>query len=161
MTAAVLALLLGGCGGGGDGGGNSDGAATACGPEVQEALDPGSVQHVLPGAPEPSYATDPPTSGPHLAGGTVGGVQPAPLARPVQVAVLEEGGVVVQHDGVDGAGRARLEALAADDVVVAPNPDLPSPVVATAWQHRLECAGAGPAAVEAFVARHRGGGPGH
>ncbi|MFP5377662.1 MAG: EamA family transporter [Acidimicrobiia bacterium] len=163
VAAAVLALLLlGGCGAGGDGGGAP--AAAACGPEVEEALDPGSVQHVLPGAPEPSYATDPPTSGPHLAGGAVSGVQPAPLARPVQVAVLEEGGVVVQHDGLDGAGRARLEALAGDDVAVAPNPDLPAPVVATAWQHRLECAGAGPAAVEAvedFVARHRGGGPGH
>ena len=160
VVAAVLALLLlGGCaGGGGSGGGGS------CGPEVQEALDPGSVRHVLPGAPEPSYATDPPTSGPHLAGGAVGGVQSEPLPRPVQVAVLEEGGVVVQHKGLDATGRARLEALAADDVAVAPNPDLPSPVVATAWQHRLVCGDAGEASVEAverFVAAHRGGGPGH
>ena len=160
VVAAVLALLLlGGCaGGGGSGGGGS------CGPEVQEALDPGSVRHVLPGAPEPSYATDPPTSGPHLAGGGVGGVQSEPLPRPVQVAVLEEGGVVVQHKGLDATGRARLEALAADDVAVAPNPELPSPVVATAWQHRLVCGDAGEASVEAverFVAAHRGGGPGH
>jgi len=160
VVAVVLALLLlGGCaGGGGSGGGGS------CGPEVQEALDPGSVRHVLPGAPEPSYATDPPTSGPHLAGGGVGGVQSEPLPRPVQVAVLEEGGVVVQHKGLDATGRARLEALAADDVAVAPNPELPSPVVATAWQHRLVCGDAGEASVEAverFVAAHRGGGPGH
>ena len=160
VAAAVLALLLlGGCGGGGGGGGGG-----SCGPETEEALDPGSVRHVLPGAPEPAYATDPPTSGPHLAGGAVGGVQSEPLPRPVQVAVLEEGGVVVQHQGLDRAGRARLEALAADDVAVAPNPDLPSSVVATAWQHRVVCGDAGEAsvdAVERFVADHRGGGPGH
>lgn len=160
VVAAVLALLvLGGCGGGG-----GDGDAGSCGPEAREALDPGSVRHVLPGAPEPAYATDPPTSGPHLAGGAVGGVQSGPLPRPVQVAVLEEGGVVVQHEGLDATGRARLEALAADDVAVAPNPDLPSAVVATAWQHRLVCGDAEEASVEAvdrFVAAHRGGGPGH
>ena len=157
VVAAVMALLLlGSCGGGGDG--------DSCGPETREPLDPGSVQHVLPGAPEPVYTTDPPTSGPHQAGGAVGGVHTTPLSRPVQVAVLEAGGVVVQHDDLDPTGRARLEALAAQDVAVAPNPDLPSAVVATAWQHRLECGDADEASVETverFVGAHRGVGPGH
>ena len=162
VVAAVTALLLlGSCSGGEDAG---DADAGSCGPETQEPLDPGSVQHVLPGAPEPSYSTDPPTSGPHQAGGAVGGVQTDPLSRPVQVAVLEEGGVVVQHKDLEPTGRDRLEALAAGDVAVAPNPDLRSAVVATAWQHRLECGDADEASVEAverFVAAHRGGGPGH
>lgn len=167
LVAALLALfLVGGCGGD-SGGGDSGGGAAAvppCGADVEEPLDPGSVQHVLPGAPEPAYSTDPPTSGPHLAGGAVAGVQGEPLTRPVQVAVLEEGGVLVQHRDLDDAGRRRLEALAGDGVVVAPNPGLRSPVVATAWRHRLECGGAGAEAVAVvgrFVADHRGGGPGH
>jgi drug/metabolite transporter (DMT)-like permease len=160
VVAAVTALvLLAGCGGGG-----GDRDAGSCGPQIREPLDPGSVQHVLPGAPEPAYANDPPTSGPHLAGGAVGGVQTEPLPRPVQVAVLEEGGVVVQYKDLDATGRGRLEALAADDVAVAPNPDLPSAVVATAWQHRLVCGDADDASVETverFVGAHRGFGPGH
>ena len=158
----VALLFLGACGDGGDAGPAQ--AASACGADTGEAPDPGSIQHVLPGAPEPAYLTDPPSSGAHLAGGAVGGVQAAPLARPVQVAVLEAGGIVVQHDGLDAAGRRRLEALAGPDVVVSPNPDLAAPVVATAWGRRLTCGGAGTdavAAVERFVAAHRGGGPGH
>ena len=161
VLAGVLALcVLGACGGGGDG----EVARGTCGPDTAEALDPGSVQHVLPGGPEPSFLTDPPSSGPHLAGGQVSGVQRAPIDRLVQVAVLENGGVVVQHKDLDGAARRRLEALGDRDVVVAPNPGLPSPVVVTAWQRRLVCGGAGPEevdAVERFVDEHRGGGPGH
>ena len=160
MAAVVALFLLGGCGNG-DGGGAARGT---CGPDTEEALDPGSVQHVLPGGPEPSFATDPPSSGPHLAGGQVSGVQRQPVDRLVQVAVLEAGGVVVQHKDLDGAGRRRLEALAERDVVVAPNPGLPAPVVVTAWQRRLVCGRAGPeeaGAVERFVDEHRGGGPGH
>lgn len=150
-------------------GARDDPTATAgapCGPDIEEPLDPGSTQHLLPDAPEPSYATDPPTSGAHLAGGAVSGVQPDPLTRPVQVAVLEAGGVVVQHRGVAEDDRRRLERLAGGggdgDVVVAPNRGLPSAVVATAWRHRLVCERAGSDAVAAiarFIEDHRGRGP--
>ena len=163
-VALVVLVALGACGGGGHEGGDGAGrpstsSSAACGPEVEEPLDPGSTQHVLPGAPEPAYAGDPPTSGPHLAGGAVTGAQPAPLSRPVQVAVLEEGGVMVQHRGLDAGPRARLEALAADGVVVAPNPGLPAPVVVTAWRRRLTCTSADADAISAigrFVDAHRG-----
>ena len=160
VAAAAVLLLLGGCGGGGGSGGSGGG----CGPDTEEALDPGSVQHLLPGGPEPTYLTDPPTSGPHLAGGAVSGVQREPIGRLVQVAVLEEGGVVVQHRDLAAPDRRRIESLAAADVVVAPNPELPAPVVATAWRHRLVCESAGEDAVDAverFVTDHLGGGPGH
>ena len=166
-VALVVLVALGACSGGDDGGDGAGGPTTsspaACGPDVEEPLDPGSTQHVLPGAPEPPYASDPPTSGPHLGGGAVTGAQAAPLSRPVQVAVLEEGGVMVQHRGLDAGSRARLEALAADGVVVAPNPGLTAPVVVTAWRHRLTCAAADADAVTAigrFVDAHRGRAPG-
>ncbi|MDP9389154.1 MAG: DUF3105 domain-containing protein, partial [Actinomycetota bacterium] len=138
------------------------GTAGACGPVTREPLDPGSTRHVLPGAPEPTYtAGDPPTSGPHLAGGAVRGVQAEPLPRPVQVAVLEEGGVVIHHRGLSEADRRAVEALAGDDVVVAPHPALATAVVATAWGHRLVCQRVDVAALEAFVADRRGRGPAH
>ena len=183
--AVVAAVVLGlaGCGGDGNGDGSGNGkpgggqgrqdeptatAGTACGRDTEEPLDPASTQHLLPGGPEPSYAGDPPTSGAHLAGGAVSGIQAGPLPRPVQVAVLEAGGVVVQHRGVSDHERRRLESLAggrgssSDDVVVAPNPGLPAAVVATAWRHRLVCERAGSdevAAVAGFIEKHRGEGP--
>jgi hypothetical protein len=55
----------------------------------------------------------------------------------MQVTVLEGGGVLVQYRRP--GDRARLAPLADDRVVVAPNPDLPARVIATAWRHKLAC----------------------
>ena len=152
LLALLAVVAIGACGG--------DGAkaTSTCGPAVEEPLDPGSTRHLLPGAPEPRYLGDPPTSGPHVSGPPPTGVQHQPLAPPVQVGVLESGGVLVQHRGVSEGERRQLEALAGDKVVVAPNPSLAVPVVATAWQHRLECRGPDPAALRAFIAQHGRGG---
>ena len=159
-AALLLVALMAACGGSGSGGGAPAGG---CGADTRELLDPGSLTHLLPGAPEPTYSTDPPTSGPHLAGATVAGVQDDPLPRPVQVAVLEAGGVVIQHTGDLSSGDLRrLRRLATRSVVVAPNPGLDDPVVATAWRHRLVCGSASGAALDAletFVEAHEGKGP--
>jgi hypothetical protein len=48
--------------------------------------------------------------------------------------------------------RTALTDFAGPEVVIAPNPDLPAPVVATAWLHKLTCDGVDRAALEAFVA---------
>lgn len=170
MAALVLAVAAGACGAGGDRGDGSDTGADsdrarsgasrpACGPVVEEPLDARSTTHLLPSAPEPTYLADPPTSGPHVAGPVPTGVRTEPLPRPVQVAVLEKGGVVVQHRGLPDTERRRLEALAGEEVVVAPQPALPAPVVATAWRHRLECRSAAVAPLEGFIDAHRGQGP--
>ncbi len=149
LLAVLMVVAIGACG--------SDGekARGSCGPDVEERLDPGSTRHLLPGAPEPRYLGDPPTSGPHLGGPPPAGVQHQPLSPPAQVGVLESGGVLVQHRGVSEGERRQLEALAGDKVVVAPNPTLPASVVTTAWQHRLECTGVDLAALRAFIAEHR------
>lgn len=162
---AVLATgALAACGGGSGSTGASSTTTTspACGPVTEDPLDPGSTRHVLPGGPEPAYATDPPTSGAHLGGALPSGAQTEPVSRPAQVAVLEKGGIVVQFRDLPAPDRARLEALAGPDVVVAPNPDLPAVLVATAWLHRLTCAGADEDAVDAvarFIDDRRGKGP--
>ena len=105
--------------------------------ERTDPLDPGSLQHVLPGSPPPSYLTDPPTSGPHQSGRLTGGVLDEPAPGPVQVGALEAGQVLIQHR--PGVAIASLAALTTDDVVVLPNPALPAPIVATAWRHTLRC----------------------
>lgn len=155
--AMVAALGLAGCGGQ-----EGDAGAGRCGPDTEEPLDPTSVQHLLPGAPEPTYSSDPPTSGAHFSGGAPAGAQDAPVTRPAQVALLEVGGVMVQYRDVTRADLRRLRTLAGREVVVAPNATLDRPVVATAWRHRMACGGAGgPAldALSAFIDAHLGNGP--
>lgn len=153
---AALAVVSAACG---TGGGSRDDVSVGCGPTSRERLDPSSPVHLLPGAPEPDYLSDPPTSGPHLSGRPPSGVSPEPLDRPTQVLVLEEGGVLIQHRGLDDAGAARLAELAGDHVVVAPNPELPNPVVATAWLAKRTCDEVDLEALRQFVDDRLGRGP--
>ena len=120
-------------------------SATACGDdatascvEVREPEDPLSIQHVL--DPEGvEFRTDPPTSGPHLAGPPLEGLFDQPITPAAQVRTLESGGVVVQYD--DATGLDALRPLLDDDalrVAIAPA-ELPASVVATAWTWKLTC----------------------
>jgi hypothetical protein len=127
---------------------------------VREAFDPNSLQHVLPGGRVPEYLTNPPTSGPHVPGPPLKGVRTDVLDKPSQVGALEAGDVLIQHRDLDDASRKRLEALAGDQVIVAPNPDLPAEVVATAWVTKQSCSSVDSAALNAFITAHRGKGPG-
>jgi hypothetical protein len=150
----VLSTLAAGCGEEAD---RPDAPRQACAGVVTDPLDPRSTQHLLPGAPEPAYPSDPPTSGPHLATPELPrGAQSEPVPRPLQVSVLERGGGLIQHRDVAPEQKASLEALAGPDVVVAPAPDLPAPVVATAWRRRLVCTALDVDALKDFVASHRG-----
>jgi hypothetical protein len=152
----VLALVgaVTGCGGGGSK------ASGVCGPEVREAFDPNSLQHVLPGGRAPTYLTNPPTSGPHVPGAAISGVRTDVLDKPTQVGALEGGSVLVQYRDLSAADVQRLESVAGDKVIVAPNPDLPDKVVATAWVFKRTCSAVDTAALTEFVTAHRGKGPG-
>jgi len=153
-SAALCSLLLaGGCGGedAGDGG---------CGPITREGLDPAYLVHVLGTDDEVAYTSDPPTSGPHQPAPAVEGVSDEPIPRPVQVGILERGDVLLQHDpDLAAVDTAALEELAGDGVVVAPNADLPSQVVATAWLFKRTCDEVDVAALEEFADERRGKGP--
>jgi drug/metabolite transporter (DMT)-like permease len=158
MIVLALALVVAGCAGDDDDGSS---LGEACEPVRTEALDPSSGQHVLSNAPEPTYLSDPPTSGPHQPGRLESGVVDEPLSRPVQVGILEAGQILVQHtDDLDTATTDDLVALGAD-VVVAPNPDLPAPIVATAWRHKLECQEVELSNLRDFVDSFAGGGAGN
>lgn len=160
LAAAVAAAVLPACGSRGNGAGAGTKAA-ACGAEVREQLDSRSTQHIFPGAAEPAYLTDPPTSGPHRLGAAPTGVAAAPIDRPLQVHMLEDGAVLVQHRDLPPGQLAALEQLAGGEVVVAPNPSLPAPVVATAWTVKLTCSSVDPAALRRFARAHAGKGAGH
>ncbi len=144
-VAAAIFALLSSCGAG-DGSG-------VCRPAVREQLDPQSFIHLLE-PDEVDYLTDPPTSGPHVPGITLTGVSETALEPAVQVSLLEQGMVLVQHTGLGAGAVDELESLAGPDVVVAPNPDLPSPVVATAWLTKQRCRAVDTDALATFVAEN-------
>lgn len=164
-AAAVAALVasgaLAGCG-------DDDGAvaseqvpAEGCGEVRRDRIDPGSATHLLVGADDPGgYRTEPPTSGPHIPGAVFSGVLDEPLSRPEQVGHLEFGGILIQHRDLGDDELAVLRALAGGPVAVAPNPDLPAPVVATAWLHSLSCGTPDHLALGTFAEVHRGLAPG-
>ena len=126
----------------------------ACGKPFAEPIDQNSSQHILPGAPEPTYKTNPPTSGAHRPGPVPSGLVLAPLDPASQVNALEAGKVVIQHGKLNAIGFAALGQLASDSVIVAPNDNLPTSIVATAWLFKLECSRVDGAALRSFIKAH-------
>jgi uncharacterized membrane protein len=142
--------------------GGTGGSDEGCGPIRREALDPSYLVHVLPDGPQVEYRSDPPTSGPHQPGPAIDGVSDAPLSRPVQVGLLEQGDVLIQHrPDLPEPEVEALVGLAGESVVVAPNADLPDPIVATAWLHKVSCGTVDVSALQDFVDARRGRGPEH
>ena len=167
FASLVLALAVAGCGDDGSrksksttsqtpetaesDGHDHDEASGPCGKVRSERLDPQSGRHVLPGSAEPEYQTDPPTSGAHRPGEHPTGVLPDPVERPVQVALLEAGHVIIQYKDLEKPDFDRVTALATEHVTVAPGADLPAKVVATAWQVKLLCPQVDVAALQSFI----------
>ena len=148
---AVLAVgVLAACG--------SDGAA--CDVPRQEPPDPASGLHVLDDT-GLIWDSAAPTSGPHRSVVPEGGLRDAPVDELDQVAFLEAGGVIVQMDA-RAVVPDEISALAGPDVLVAPGlPELPDPVVATAWTWRLRCSAVEVEPLRAFIEERVGAATGH
>jgi hypothetical protein len=148
---AVLTAGVAACG---------DDEDSACGPIRREALDSAYLVHVLGTETAVEYTSDPPTSGPHQPGPPIAGVADDPITRPIQVGILERGDVLIQHaPDLPAEDLDALRELAGEHVVVAPNPDLPEPVVATAWVYKRTCSAVDLAALQDFMDERVGKGP--
>lgn len=100
-----------------------------------------------------------PSTGEREAGPTCG-VLADPVDVQQQVDALAAGVVVVQfRDPADASAVAEAVANRPTDVLVAPNPDLDRPVVATAWGRRLRLDRVDAPLLRAFVTAHAGIGP--
>jgi hypothetical protein len=140
----------------------SSSSATSC-QAAHETLDPGSAIHLLPAAPDPSYLSNPPTSGPHQLTGLASiprGVLSQPVPARLQIAMLEKGGVLIQYQTPSYAPLLAPLATGKPLVALAPGATLPAPVVVTAWTWKMTCTTADPTAVTKFIATHQGHGPG-
>ena len=160
VGAVLAALLLTACSS------TTSGAASACTRPTQHPLDPASAIHLLPGAPEPAYQTDPPTSGAHRLTGLASiprGLLTQPISKSLQVAALEKGTVIIQFDRTKPAALSEaLAALAVGQplVALAPSASPTSAVAVTAWTWSMTCTTADAAAVGQFIHDHQGHGPG-
>lgn len=151
----VLAIAAGACG-------SEDRAGGGCSPVEREALDSAYIVHVLGTETDVDYTSEPPTSGPHQPSPPVDGVASEPITRPIQVGILERGDVLIQHDPELSADAVdELRILAGPRVIVAPNPDLPASVVATAWTYKRTCTEVDLEALEEFATERVGNGPEH
>lgn len=88
------------------------------------------------------------------------GVVVEPVDPVTQIAVLRTGAIILQYrsDDLRPGEIAILEEVTDrydSHLLVAPNPDLASPIVATAWRHRLEMDEVERAAIQAFVDGYR------
>lgn len=159
----VIAVAAAGCGDGPAAGpGRRSPAAGACGPVQHPPVQAGG--HLL-GEREPPepYSSTPPTSGWHAAGAVAARVygDDEALSEPEQVTVLESGGVVVTHRGLEAAQRAALESLATEQhpgrVAVTPYDGLaPGEVAVAAWGRLQVCDGVELDVVRAFIDAHAG-----
>jgi drug/metabolite transporter (DMT)-like permease len=148
VAALCLAVLLPAC----------TSSSRTCDNAVRERLDSRSDQHLLGGAPDPTYRTNPPTSGPHRVGAWPTGALHEPIQLSKQVAMLEGGAVLLQYRGLRTDEQRRLEALASDTVTVAPGRDLPARIVATAWTWKQTCRAVDVTRLRGFVRAHGGKG---
>lgn len=137
---------------------SEDPAATASCAAVETVPIQGEGHLVGDQEPPVPYNSTPPTSGWHTSTDVAIGTAPddEPLTEPEQVTVLELGGVVVAHNGLETQEQASLEALVAEkfpgQAAATRYDKLESGEVAlTAWGKLQRCEALDLAAVEAFV----------
>lgn len=133
-------------------------------PEVEGVERPRSQgsEHVQTGTPL-DYDDAAPTSGDHYAAAADCGAYSDRPDLPLVVHALEHGTVVLWYDpDVEDEARPRLlEVMEEYDshVIVAPNPEIDEPVVATAWNRRMRFADIDDPAIDEFADVYRNRGP--
>ena len=144
---AATTIVIAACGGSGS-------ASDVCDPIRTEPLASDWLLHVLPGA-DAAYNSLPPTSGPHIAWQA-----PPVLVRQLepaeQVGILETGSVLIQYRPAD-IGQDDVDALVIelpDRAHLAPNDQLPAPVVFTAHLTKQLCSDLSVSEATRFAADH-------
>ena len=120
-------------------------------PDGTRAVEVGSAEHV---AGEVDYAEEPPVGGDHNAVWQNCGTYTEPVPEENAVHSLEHGAVWITYrpDLGDGqVGELERQADGETHVLVSPRPDLPAPIVASAWGQQLELDDAGDPRLDEFV----------
>ncbi len=104
-----------------------------------------------------SYIESPPIGGPHNVVWQNCGIYEAPIHNEHAVHSMEHGAVwITYRPGLPPDQIESLRALASDDfLLLSPYPDLPHPVVASAWNHQLTFERGDDPGLPAFIGRYK------
>ena len=156
-VAVLISLLIAGC---------NDDAPPANATEPPAATANCSAAEIVPiqgqghlvGDQEPPvpYNSTPPTSGWHTSTDVPTGIAEEPLTEPEQVTVLEQGGIVITHNGLDREQREQLESLVSVEHAAVAALTLydkidSGEVVFTAWGALQRCTAVDPEAAQTFI----------
>jgi hypothetical protein len=121
--------------------------------------DQGNLHLRTAGDPHEPYNSDPPTSGPHLPYIAPWGVHTRPIQRELQVHNLEDGGVLVQYNCECPDLVAKLRDVVQQYekfVILAPYPEMKSPIALTAWTRIETLQEFNEARIRRFIEAYRG-----
>ena len=104
-----------------------------------------------------TYRESPPMGGAHNVAWQNCGIYTNPIHNEHAVHSLEHGAVwITYRPDLPAADVQRLHALASDDyMLLSPYPGLPSPVIATAWNHQMQMTGADDPRLPQFIRRFK------
>ena len=104
-----------------------------------------------------NYRENPPLGGPHNVVWQTCGVYDTAIHNEHAVHSLEHGAIwITYRPDLPAADVESLKRLAADDyMLLSPYPDLPAPVVASAWNHQIRLDGAADPRLPQFIRRYK------
>lgn len=104
-----------------------------------------------------AYQETPPMGGPHNPIWQNCGIYTAPIHNEHAVHSLEHGAVwITYRPDLPAADVERLRTLASEDyMLLSPYPELPAPVIASAWNHQIQLTGADDARLPAFIRQYK------
>lgn len=147
VTAVCLVLLVAACGGGPEGGENGIEGLREVGGLSQEHVED-----------DVDYPHRPPLGGPHAGTWQNCGFYDAEVPEEQAVHSFEHGAVWITYSlQLADADVEQLRALAAEYVLVSPYPELPSPVVASAWGLQVRLDGVDDPRLERFIEQYANG----
>lgn len=131
--------------------------------EIKDVEELEASPHLEAGAPDPTYNSNPPTSGRHLGNTAPWGAQDETIDKKMLVHNLEHGGIIIHYNndlGQDSEDQIQeLVDSFPDGVISQPNDEIDDPLALAAWGSLQTCERYNETIVKAFIKERCNKGP--